>query len=224
MPRADTDLTQPRSTTNPSPADRALSPRKARLLRAAAELFAASGYHAVSTDAIGQAAGISGPGVYRHFGSKADLLLTLCETVMDALLSAARHIAADASSDDAILEGLVNAHIEFAIQERLALAVYFREQQQLPALEYRALRRRQREYESIWCQAIAARSDLPDVEVRAAVKLVLSMCNGTIYIKDTLARTRQTELMQHLAAGALRGLGLTAFQNGELPSDPQRGR
>ena len=48
-------------------------PRKAILLRASAELFAARGFRAVSIDEIGHAAGISGPAVYRHFATKADI-------------------------------------------------------------------------------------------------------------------------------------------------------
>jgi AcrR family transcriptional regulator len=51
--------------------------RREKILRAAAELFAGRGYHAVSLADIGAAAGIVGSGVYRHFASKAAILVAL---------------------------------------------------------------------------------------------------------------------------------------------------
>ena len=51
--------------------------RKERILAAAADLVASSGYHAVSMADIGAAAGITGSGIYRHFASKSALLVAL---------------------------------------------------------------------------------------------------------------------------------------------------
>lgn len=184
------------------------SRRKASLLQAAADLFAARGYHAVSTDEIGHAAGISGPGVYRHFGSKAELLLTLCNTAMDYLLTGARDIVGGAESSRAALGELVAFHVDFAVRERAVLAVYLREQRELPVKEFRVLRRRQREYESIWCDVIAAQCELAEADVRASVKVLLSMLNGTAYIRDNIPRARLVDLLDKLSIGALQGLGI----------------
>ena len=59
----------------------AARPRREQLLQCAADLFSARGYHAVGIDDIGAAAGISGPGVYRHFPGKQALLAALCDRV-----------------------------------------------------------------------------------------------------------------------------------------------
>ena len=48
--------------------------RREEILDAAAGLFADRGYHGVSIDDIGAAVGMSGPGIYRHFASKEDIL------------------------------------------------------------------------------------------------------------------------------------------------------
>ena len=61
-------------------------PRREQLLEAAAALFAERGYHAVGIDDIGAAAGISGPGVYRHFPSKQALLAALCDRALTRML------------------------------------------------------------------------------------------------------------------------------------------
>ena len=57
--------------------------RKAQLAEAAAELFGRRGYHAVSVNDIACAAGVTGPAVYRHFGSKQDILAHVLITGLD---------------------------------------------------------------------------------------------------------------------------------------------
>ena len=51
--------------------------RRAEIMSAAAALFAQRGFHGVSIDDIGAAAGLSGPGIYRHFPSKEAVLAVL---------------------------------------------------------------------------------------------------------------------------------------------------
>ena len=186
-----------------------VSLRKSALLQAAADLFAARGYHAVSTDDIGRAVGISGPGVYRHFASKLELLMTLCDAAMDHLLDGSRAIVESADARPAAIAQLVEFHVEFAASERALLAVYLREQRELPVRELRQLRRRQREYEGVWCEAISAEhGDLAELDVRAVVKVMLSMLNGTAHIRDVILRARLVGLLEQLAAGALGGVGI----------------
>jgi AcrR family transcriptional regulator len=56
--------------------------RKARIAGTAAHLFAERGYHRVGVDDVASAEGITGGAIYRHFGTKGDLL---ARTVADAL-------------------------------------------------------------------------------------------------------------------------------------------
>ncbi len=60
---------------------------RARLLAAAAELFADQGIDAVSVDAVAQAAGRTSGAVYAHFGSKQGLLLALLDSWKDSVLT-----------------------------------------------------------------------------------------------------------------------------------------
>ncbi len=185
----------------------ARSLRKSALLHAAADLFAARGYHAVSIDDLGRSVGISGPAVYRHFSSKAEVLATLCNVTMDHLLDGAQTILADETAQLSTIGQLVALHVDFAARERIVLAVYLREQQELPIRELRTLKRRQRDYENIWCGVVAAqRHDLTEIDIRAVVKVILSMLNGTAYIKDSIPRARLVDLLHQLAAGALAGV------------------
>lgn len=60
---------------------------RARLLTAAAELFADQGIDAVSVDAVAEAAGRTSGAVYAHFGSKQGLLRALLDWRKDSLLA-----------------------------------------------------------------------------------------------------------------------------------------
>ena len=60
---------------------------RARLLAAAAELFADHGVDAVSVDAVAEAAGRTSGAVYAHFGSKQGLLLALLDSWKDSVLT-----------------------------------------------------------------------------------------------------------------------------------------
>jgi AcrR family transcriptional regulator len=52
---------------------------RAAILESARELFATEGYQSVSMRRIGRKAGCSPMAVYRHFASKQELLLSICE-------------------------------------------------------------------------------------------------------------------------------------------------
>lgn len=60
--------------------------RRETLAEAACELFAQHGYDHVTLDEVAERAGVTKVIVYRHFGSKQDLYLTLLATHRDQLL------------------------------------------------------------------------------------------------------------------------------------------
>ncbi len=66
------------------------TPRRPRrrdlILDAAARLFAQRGYAVTGIDDIGAAAGITGPGVYRHFASKEELFKALMQRAIERLM------------------------------------------------------------------------------------------------------------------------------------------
>jgi AcrR family transcriptional regulator len=56
------------------------------ILETARKLFSAEGYQSVSMRRIGQQAGCSPMAVYRHFASKQELLLSICEETFSHLI------------------------------------------------------------------------------------------------------------------------------------------
>jgi AcrR family transcriptional regulator len=67
------------------PQDLEAQDRKEQILAAAARLFWDRGYHEVTLDEIGAAAGIAGPSVYSHFAGKTELLRTITERIGEQL-------------------------------------------------------------------------------------------------------------------------------------------
>ncbi|MFW6598439.1 TetR/AcrR family transcriptional regulator [Propionibacteriaceae bacterium Y2011] len=60
--------------------------RRSQLLAAAGDVFTSKGYHATAMDDIADAAGVSKPVLYQHFGSKLELYLSLLDEACDRLI------------------------------------------------------------------------------------------------------------------------------------------
>jgi AcrR family transcriptional regulator len=134
--------------------------RRSKIVAAATRLFRERGFHAVGIDEIGTAAGITGPGVYRHFGGKDDLLTSVLETATDDLWT-------DLSPDDhPSLAALVHSHVAYAVTHADAIELWYQEGRNLPADARLAQRRLQRRYIERWVDALL--DERPDLTEEAA--------------------------------------------------------
>lgn len=76
--------TPPRRQTTAGAA-RAMTPTRERILTAAAQLFAEHGFASTSMPVIAERSGITAGAIYRHFTSKAELLLEVVKRALEAL-------------------------------------------------------------------------------------------------------------------------------------------
>lgn len=134
--------------------------RRARLLSEAAALFAQRGFAAVTTVEIGEAVGMSGPALYKHFPSKDAILAELLVDASERLLDGAREITAPAPADAAaarrLLAELIAFHIGFATAAPDIIRIQDRELAGLAAETNHRVRRLQREYVAAWDAILAA--------------------------------------------------------------------
>jgi AcrR family transcriptional regulator len=88
---------------------------KTRILAAAAQLIADSPDAEISTRAVCEAAGVSAPSIYHHFGDKEGLLAAVVDFTMECFLEAKREAAVAVHDDVAgdLRAGWDN-HIQFA--------------------------------------------------------------------------------------------------------------
>lgn len=179
-------------------------PRRERLLEAAAELFSTKGFHAVGIDDIGAAAGISGPGVYRHFPSKQALLEALCDRAMTRVLQGAEQITTTIADPYDALEALVDLHVAFTVTERALIGVWAREARSLSDDVRRSLRHRMRAYEQPWLRVLGQlREDLEPAGVAVVTGSTLAMLNGTAFTTPVTGPDEQARLLRRMALAAL---------------------
>jgi AcrR family transcriptional regulator len=188
--------------------------RKQRILAAAAALGARRGFHAISMADIGAEAGIVGSGIYRHFESKTAILIAMHDQVMDRLAGGAAAILGAGGTDAQTMSALVRDHIQVAMQDRDALALYHREIQTLPEEDRRRLRRSQRLYLEEWVHVLAAlRPDLADGELRLAVHAAIGAIQSTLFFRSGLPAERMAALLATMAHGCLGTTGERQLTN-----------
>nr|WP_234805952.1 TetR/AcrR family transcriptional regulator [Mycolicibacterium insubricum] len=182
--------------------------RKHRILRAAADLVGRRGFHAVSIAEIGAAAGITGSGVYRHFGSKSAILVALFDQVIDDLLNDEQRILAESDDLPSALAQLVAGQVEFVVGQRQLAQVYHNEVNNLPDEDRRRLRRKQRLYLEEWVHLVnELRGELSDTDSRAIVHATIGAVQSPLFHNTGLAEDRLRVLLTD-AAHAILGIDL----------------
>jgi len=178
--------------------------RRERILCAAAELVADRGFHAVSMADIGAAAGIVGSGVYRHFDSKAAVLLALLDKGMARLLENAAAAVASGRPDADVLDELVRDQVRFAVDEALLVRLWLGEVRTLPDGDQRRLRRSQRHYVEDWVHTLRElRPELPEAEARARVHVAIGAIQSAATWNAGVPRDRLTALLTECASRCL---------------------
>ena len=182
--------------------------RKNRLMAAAADLFARRGYHAVSIAEIGAAAGITGSGVYRHFDSKASMLVALFDQIIDDLLRDERRILETTTDLRHALEQLIAGQVEFVVGKRELAQVYHNEINNLPDEDRRRLRRKQRLYLEEWVHLVnEIRSELSDADSRTLVHAAIGAIQSPLFHSAGLAEDRLRVLLADAARAVLASPG-----------------
>lgn len=178
--------------------------RREAILASALELFRTRGFHAVGIDEIGAAAGISGPGVYRHFPSKDSLLIALFDGISERLLDRARAIARASLPPQEALERLIALHVAFAADERALIALWVQDWRSLPAADRHRIRRYQAEYVGEWAATLARlRPELSESEVDTVVYAGIGAINSVAFHDSGLERTVLDPLLRRLALAVL---------------------
>jgi AcrR family transcriptional regulator len=193
LPWSAVGATPPPSATN----------RREAILDAALELFRERGFHSVGIDEIGTAAGISGPGVYRHFASKGALLVALFDSITERMLVAAEEIQKADCPPVEMLDRLVTAHVATATEERALLAVWLQDWRSLPRSDEQRIRHRQLELISIWVMALSRqRPELSPAESETVVHAALGAVNS-IAFHDSGLPAKELEALLGQAARAV---------------------
>ena len=102
--------------------------RQAEVVQEAARVFAARGYDQTSVPQLAEELGIAAGSLYHYFGSKEQLLIAICDQLMDPLLVEARELLDDPGDDAATrLRDLVRLWVRHVIAHRDHMLVFLQE-------------------------------------------------------------------------------------------------
>ncbi|MEW6641012.1 MAG: TetR/AcrR family transcriptional regulator [Pseudomonadota bacterium] len=185
--------------------------RTEQILHVASRLFSERGFHAVSIDDIGQAAGISGPALYRHFANKVEIFRGVCDLTLDRL---AELVGPPAQTPEHELAALVRGQTQLSLRHP-ELACVFEIERALPDDLRRHFRQRQRNHARRWVAAMRA---LAPERSEADIALAVYAAIGLLISAPRMPREvlRRDDLDAHLMATAYRVLELAPTRHGAV--------
>lgn len=178
--------------------------RREELLAAAAGIMAERGFHQTRLGDVGAVVGISGPGLYRHFSGKDELLAEILIDISLRLVEGAqavvdRHSSGSLGGSAALLRDLVVFHVEFAVTEPDRIRVQDREIQHLDEQAAEKVRSLQRTYLGLWADTLVrCRPELDPAEARLRAQLAAGLINSSRHpirwAGPDLVRTHATQM------------------------------
>ncbi|GLY07297.1 TetR family transcriptional regulator [Actinoplanes sp. NBRC 101535] len=170
-------------------------------------LFASRGYHGVSMDDIGSAAGVTGPALYHHFAGKEAMLVAALIPVSEGLLQGGQERVGRHPDDaEAALADLIDFHVDFALANPAVIALHLHELDRLPEEPRRQIRRLQRLYVEEWVGVLSrVRPELTAPEARVLAHAAFGLMNSTPFLGGEVDRRRRAHLLREATVHALTG-------------------
>jgi AcrR family transcriptional regulator len=155
--------------------------RQAEVVQEAARVFAARGYDQTSVPQLAEELGIAAGSLYHYFGSKEQLLIAICDQLMDPLLGEARELLDDASPAGAAaqLRDLVRLWVRHVIAHRDHMLVFLQERHVIDhGDQWLPVRRSRKQFEELVEEVLA---DVPTRlgDRRLTLSALLGMVNHT---------------------------------------------
>jgi AcrR family transcriptional regulator len=171
--------------------------RRQELICAAAKVFADRGYDQTTMQDVASSMGLATGALYHYFGGKEQLLIEICDQLMEPLLARARAIMAGDESPRDRLRELVRLWVATVVEYRDHMLVF---QQERHAIEsgpqWRGVRQSRKAFERIVERALeeAGVSAATGADDRLALLALLGMVNHTAQWYKPRGRLRPTEI------------------------------
>jgi AcrR family transcriptional regulator len=157
--------------------------RQQEVVAVAARLFAERGYQATSMSDLTQATGLASGGLYHYIGSKEQLLVRICDELVEPLLVLAREIVARAAPPEQHLRELLRAWLAQIESHRDHMLVFAQERHAIERdPQWRKVRRQRKAFEQI----------LDDVLVRGAVAGTMVFADRGLALRALLGMVNYT--------------------------------
>ena len=161
--------------------------RQSELLEAAAGVFADRGYDSTPMSELATQISLAAGGIYHYFGSKEQLLIAICDQLVDPLLERARELLAEDRPPDEQLRALVRLWVFHVVEHRDHMLVFQQERHAIErGAQWRGVRRARKDFERL-VEDVLARA-APHLDRRIALSALLGMVNHTAQWYDPAGR------------------------------------
>ncbi|HEY6730216.1 MAG TPA: TetR/AcrR family transcriptional regulator [Solirubrobacterales bacterium] len=124
--------------------------RRREVIATAAQLFAERGYDGTSISELTEATGLAAGGLYHYIEGKDDLLIAICDELLEPLLDQAQEIVATEAPPVEQLRELVRAWVTHVVAHRHHMLVFTQERQAIEReRRWRRVRSQRKEFEQI---------------------------------------------------------------------------
>lgn len=157
--------------------------RRREVVATAAKLFAERGYDGTSMGDLTAATGLAAGGLYHYIEGKDDLLIAICDELLEPLLARAREIVATEAPPVTQLRELVEAWVDHVVEHRHHMLVFTQERQAIERQQrWRRVRSQRKAFEKILDEVLArgeADGSMTFADRRLSLLALLSMVNYT---------------------------------------------
>ncbi len=157
--------------------------RRREVVASAAKLFAERGYDATSISELTEATGLAAGGLYHYIEGKDDLLIAICDELLEPLLAQAREIVAAEAPPVEQLRSLVAAWVAHVVAHRHHMLVFTQERQAIERQRrWRHVRSQRKAFEQILDDVLArgeADGSMTFADRRLSLLALLGMVNYT---------------------------------------------
>ena len=181
--------------------------RRREVVATAAKLFAERGYAGTSMAELTAATGLAAGGLYHYIEGKDDLLIAICDELLEPLLERAREIVAGEAPPVEQLRELVAAWVAHVVEHRHHMLVFTQERQAIERQpRWRRVRSQRKAFEKI-LEDVLARGEtdgsMTFADRRLSLLALLGMVNYTPQWVRPNGRLSPTEIADGYCAMVL---------------------
>jgi TetR/AcrR family transcriptional regulator, cholesterol catabolism regulator len=152
--------------------------RRHEVVQQAAKMFAARGYDQTTMQELAAGMGLATGALYHYFGGKEQLLMAICDQLMDPLLERAEELIADDRPADRRLRDLVRLWVDHVVDHRDHMLVFQQERHVIESGErWRKVRAARKAFERLVADVLQRAE--PRGDPRLALLALLGMVNHT---------------------------------------------
>jgi len=188
------------------------------ILRQAAAVFCARGYHRASIRDIARATGVSLAGLYYYFSSKSELLYLIQQHAFETMVARARAALESLADPEDRLRTFVEVHLKFFTEHPNEMKVLTHEEKSLEDERRREVHALKKDYYRLCyeqVEEIKQKRKLKDLNTRLAVLSLFGMMNWIYTWYNPRVDPEASTLAREMADIFLKGiLGARAWRAG----------